>query len=70
MKAFGSPLLTVSASLDPEWDKNYKGRKPKFDPAAVFQLQHDEKLGPAAIVRRLGLGRASVYRELQKQAEA
>ncbi len=47
----------------------YKGRKPKIDPAVVLQLRNDEKLGPAAIARRLGIGRASVYRALGKQAE-
>jgi DNA invertase Pin-like site-specific DNA recombinase len=47
----------------------YKGRK-KVDPAIVLQLRNEEKLGPAAIARRLGIGRASVYRALEKQAEA
>ena len=47
----------------------YKGRKPKVDPAAVLQLRHEEKLGPVAIARRLGIGRASVYRALGKQAQ-
>lgn len=45
----------------------YKGRKPKVDPAAVLQLRDEEKRGPAAIARRLGIGRASVYRALGKQ---
>ena len=44
-----------------------KGRKPKIDPAAIRQLRTGEKLGPAAIARRLGIGRASVYRALGKQ---
>lgn len=48
----------------------YKGRKPKVDPAAILQLRNDEKLGPAAIARRLGIGRASVYRALGKQAQS
>ena len=46
----------------------YKGRKPKIDPAVVRELRHKEKLGPAAIARRLGIGRASVYRVLAKRA--
>src|SRR3954471_9328908 len=46
----------------------YKGRKPSIDAGEVLRLHHDEKLGPAAIARRLGIGRASVYRLLGKQA--
>ena len=46
----------------------YKGRKPKIDPAVVHKLRYKEKLGPAAIARRLGIGRASVYRVLGKRA--
>ena len=41
-----------------------KGRKPKVDPAVVLHLRNEEKLGPAAIARRLGIGPASVYRAL------
>ena len=48
----------------------YKGRKAKIDPAAIRQLREEEKIGPAAIARRLGIGRASVYRALGKQTEA
>jgi DNA invertase Pin-like site-specific DNA recombinase len=33
-------------------------------------LRREEELGPAAIARRLGIGRASVYRLLGKQATA
>ena len=40
----------------------YKGRKPSIDAGEVLRLRRDEKLGPAAIARRLGIGRASVYR--------
>jgi DNA invertase Pin-like site-specific DNA recombinase len=32
------------------------------------RLRREEQLGPAAIARRLGIGRASVYRVLGKQA--
>src|SRR5271166_3654844 len=46
----------------------YKGRKPNIGPAVVHELRHKEKLGPAAIARRLGIGRASVYRVLGKKA--
>ncbi len=42
----------------------YKGRKPTIDAAEVRRLHTEEKLGPAAIARRLGIGRASVYRVL------
>jgi len=44
----------------------YKGRKPSIDAADLRRLRDDEKLGPAAIARRLGIGRASVYRVLGK----
>jgi DNA invertase Pin-like site-specific DNA recombinase len=44
----------------------YKGRKPTIDAAELRRLRDDEKLGPAAIARRLGIGRASVYRVLGK----
>ena len=46
----------------------YTGRKPHIDPAAIRQLRDQENLGPAAIARRLGIGRASVYRLLGKVA--
>ncbi|MBK8211679.1 MAG: recombinase family protein [Rhodospirillales bacterium] len=47
----------------------YKGRKPSIDAAEVRRLHAEEKLGPAAIARRLGIGRASVYRVLGRQPE-
>jgi DNA invertase Pin-like site-specific DNA recombinase len=46
----------------------YTGRKPHIDPAAVRRLREQEKLGPSAIAKRLGIGRASVYRLLDKTA--
>jgi len=46
----------------------YKGRKAKTDPAVVCKLRYGEKLGPAEIARRLGIGRASVYRLLGRKA--
>jgi DNA invertase Pin-like site-specific DNA recombinase len=48
----------------------YTGRKPSIDAAEVLRLHHEEKLGPAAIARRLGIGRASVYRLLGKHRTA
>jgi DNA invertase Pin-like site-specific DNA recombinase len=47
----------------------YKGRKPSIDTSEVIRLRRQEKLGPAAIARRLGIGRASVYRVLGKQTD-
>jgi DNA invertase Pin-like site-specific DNA recombinase len=39
----------------------YKGRRPSIGPEAIAALKA-EGLGPTAIARRLGIGRASVYR--------
>jgi DNA invertase Pin-like site-specific DNA recombinase len=39
-----------------------------IDAGEILRLRRDEKLGPAAIARRLGIGRASVYRLLGKKA--
>ena len=39
----------------------YKGRKPSVDTAAVRSLR-DQGVGPSEIAKRLGIGRASVYR--------
>jgi DNA invertase Pin-like site-specific DNA recombinase len=44
----------------------YKGRKPSIDRAEVRRLHVEEQLGPAAIARRLKIGRASVYRILSR----
>ena len=41
----------------------YKGRRPSIDPAAVQQL-HARGAGATEIARKLGIGRASVYRAL------
>ena len=46
---------------------NGKGRTPTVDAAEVRRLHAEEKLGPAAIARRLNIGRASVYRVLVKR---
>jgi DNA invertase Pin-like site-specific DNA recombinase len=45
-----------------------KGRKPNIDATFVSKLRYEGKLGPAAIARRLGIGRASVYRVLARRA--
>ena len=42
----------------------YRGRKPSLDPVEVHRLRVEEQLGATAIARRLGIGRASVYRAL------
>jgi DNA invertase Pin-like site-specific DNA recombinase len=39
----------------------YKGGKRSIDAAEVKRLHADERLGPAAIARRLGISCASVY---------
>jgi DNA invertase Pin-like site-specific DNA recombinase len=43
----------------------YKGRKPRIDAAQIRKLRGDG-LGPAAIARKLRIGRASVYRLLAR----
>lgn len=45
----------------------YKGRRPSISATEVRRLHSEEKLGPAAIARQLGIGRASVYRLLRKE---
>jgi DNA invertase Pin-like site-specific DNA recombinase len=42
----------------------YRGRKPSIDMAEVRRLRDEDGLGATAIARRLGIGRASVYRAL------
>lgn len=44
----------------------YRGRKPSIDPVEIQRLHVHEKLGATEIARRLGVGRASVYRALVK----
>lgn len=46
----------------------YKGRKPSIDAAKVRALAA-EGLGPSEISRRLNIGRASVYRVLEKTSQ-
>jgi DNA invertase Pin-like site-specific DNA recombinase len=47
----------------------YRGRRPTIDATEVQRLQRDEKLGAAEIARRLGIGRASVYRLMSRRTE-
>ncbi len=42
----------------------YRGRKPSIDPLEVQRLWTEENLGATEIARKLGVGRASVYRAL------
>lgn len=49
----------------------YRGRKPSVDTTEILRLRLEEKLGATEIARRLGVGRATVYRALancEKQA--
>jgi DNA invertase Pin-like site-specific DNA recombinase len=44
----------------------YRGRKPSVDMLEIRRLREEQKLGATEIARRLGIGRASVYRALAK----
>jgi DNA invertase Pin-like site-specific DNA recombinase len=44
----------------------YQGRKPSVDIIEIRRLREEQKLGATEIARRLGIGRASVYRALAK----
>lgn len=48
----------------------YKGRPATIDPAEVRRLYREEKLGPAAIARRLGVARSSIYRVVPELGRA
>ena len=48
----------------------YKGRKPSIDAAAFRRLVEREGLGATEAAKRLGIGRASVYRVIGKRARA
>jgi DNA invertase Pin-like site-specific DNA recombinase len=62
------PSAGWRASPPPRRAGSNTRRKSQIDPAAVRQLREQEKLGPSAIAKRLGIGRASVYRVLGKEA--
>lgn len=47
----------------------YRGRKPSVDTAEIKRLRHEEKLGATEIARRLGIGRATVYRALASSGQ-
>ncbi|MBK4971049.1 MULTISPECIES: recombinase family protein, partial [Klebsiella pneumoniae complex] len=47
----------------------YQGRKPRIDPVEVRRLYVEEKMGATAISRQLGIGRASVYRVLDRDEQ-
>jgi DNA invertase Pin-like site-specific DNA recombinase len=47
----------------------YQGRKPRIDAVEVRRLYVDEKMGATAISRLLGIGRASVYRVLDRDEQ-
>jgi DNA invertase Pin-like site-specific DNA recombinase len=47
----------------------YQGRKPRIDAVEVRRLYVDEKMGATAIARQLGIGRASVYRVLDRDEQ-
>jgi DNA invertase Pin-like site-specific DNA recombinase len=44
----------------------YQGRKSSLDILEIRRLREEQKLGATEIARRLGIGRASVYRALTK----
>lgn len=47
----------------------YRGRKPSVDTAEIQRLRLEEKLGATEIARRLGVGRATVYRALANREQ-
>jgi len=55
-------------STKPKHERTYQGRPPTIIPDVIRQLR-DEGLGATAIAQHLGIGRASVYRILQKDAQ-
>lgn len=46
----------------------YRGRKPSLDENEIIRLYEVEKLRPTNIAKTLGIGRASVYRVINKKA--
>ena len=57
-------LQDIVRSLKAKAKGVYKGRPPSIEADKVRALK-DEGIGPAEIARRLGIGRASVYRVLR-----
>lgn len=47
----------------------YRGRKPSVNTAEILRLRIEDKLGATAIARRLGIGRATVYRALANREQ-
>ena len=47
----------------------YRGRKPSVDTAEILRLRLEDKLGATEIARRLGVGRATVYRALANREQ-
>lgn len=47
----------------------YRGRKPSVDTAEIQRLRLEDKLGATEIARRLGVGRATVYRALANREQ-
>ena len=47
----------------------YRGRKPSVNTAEIQRLRLEDKLGATEIARRLGVGRATVYRALANREQ-
>jgi DNA invertase Pin-like site-specific DNA recombinase len=47
----------------------YRGRKPSVNTAEIQRLRLEDKLGATEIARRLGIGRATVYRALANREQ-
>lgn len=59
--------ITAKKAADkskPKHERTYRGRPTTIDAGRVRHLRDVEKLGASEIARRLGIGRASVYRVL------
>jgi DNA invertase Pin-like site-specific DNA recombinase len=50
----------------PTHERTYKCRPLTIQPDEVRRLKDEEKLGASEIARRLGIGRASVYRVMRE----
>ena len=47
-------------------EKKYTGRRPSINVAEIKRLQDEEYLTPTQVAKRMGIGRASVYRLLKQ----